>query len=131
LHDRELFQDLEIGQRSARFAVTLSADLRAYYGEHRIHFFFLRVDDHEIARVEVPEWVAVDAEVLGRVHAIVLDQCRRGLGYPVSIARAHEKAIVSGADRSVLRSMIEASLAQVGMHVSSSAKQASKRIHAV
>ncbi|HEX3244262.1 MAG TPA: hypothetical protein VHX16_02550, partial [Chloroflexota bacterium] len=65
------------------------------------------------------------------VQAVVLDQCQRGLGYPVSIARAHEKAVVTGADRTVVRMMIEAALAQGGLHVSSSAKQASKRIHAV
>ncbi|MFN0070062.1 MAG: DNA double-strand break repair nuclease NurA [Chloroflexota bacterium] len=131
LHDRELFHDLEIGQRSARFAVTLNPDLAGYYEDHRVHFFFLRVDEDEIARVEVPEWIASDESALGLVQSVILDQCQRGLGYPVAIARAHEKAIVTGADRSVLRSMIEATLAQAGIQVSSSAKQSSKRIHAV
>jgi hypothetical protein len=131
LHDRELFTDLEIGQRSARFAVTLSSDLETYYEGHRIHFFFVRIDDDEIARVEVPEWVATDVAALQLVHTIVLDQCQRGLGYPVSIARAHEKAVVTRADRSVVRTLIESRLAYDGLHVSSSAKQASKRVHAV
>jgi hypothetical protein len=131
LHDRELFQSLEIGERSARFAVTLSRDLAEYYGGHRVHFFFLRVDVDEIARVEVPEWVAMDEDSLDLVQAVVLDQCQRGLGYPVSIARAHEKAVVSGADRAVVRTMIESALARVGIHAANSAKLASKRIHAV
>lgn len=131
LHDRELFRSLQVGQRSARFAVTLNAELSSYYAGHRVHFFFLRVDDDEIARIEVPEWIATDDAALALVHGVVLDQCQRGLGYPVAIARAHEKAIVTGADRSVLRTMIEATLAQAGISVSSSAKQASKRIHAV
>jgi hypothetical protein len=131
LHDRELFVDLQVGQRSALFAVTLNRELETYYAGHRIHFFFLRVDDDEIARIEVPEWVAADDPALELVQALVLDQCQRGLGYPVSIARAHEKAVVTGADRTVVRMMIETALAQDGLHVSSSAKQASKRIHAV
>jgi hypothetical protein len=131
LHDRELFQGLEIGQRSARFAVTLSRDLAEYYGGHRIHFFFLRVDNNEVARVEVPEWVATDDAAVDLVQSVVLDQCQRGLGYPISIARAHEKAVVTGADRAVVRTMIESALARVGIHAANSAKLASKRIHAV
>jgi hypothetical protein len=131
LHDRELFQDLDIGQRSARFAVSLSRDLANYYGGHRVHFFFIRVDDDEIARVEVPEWVATDSSALDLVQGVVLDQCQRGLGYPVSIARAHEKAVVTGADRAVVRNMIESALARAGLHAANSAKLASKRIHAV
>lgn len=131
LHDRELFRDLALGQRSARFAVTLSKDIGQYYVGHRIHFFFLRVDADEIARVEVPEWVVQDPAALDLVHAVVLDQSQRGQGYPVAIARAHEKAIVSGADRSILRTMIESQLVQAGLSAASSAKQASKRVHAV
>ena len=131
LHDRDLFWDLRAGQRSARFAVNLSGDVAAFYGDHRIHFFFIRIDDDEIARVEVPAWVATDEAALDLVQSVVVDQCQRGLGYPVVIARSHEKAIVTGADRSVLRDMIEAQFARSGLYASSSAKQASKRVHAV
>ncbi|HIC70299.1 MAG TPA: hypothetical protein EYO90_12345, partial [Candidatus Latescibacteria bacterium] len=53
----------------------------------------------EIARVEVPKWVAEDPPLLDLVHAVVCDQADKGQGYPVSLSEAHEKAVVRGADR--------------------------------
>jgi len=96
--DRELFSALlEPGERSALFFST-SRILKKYYDPHQVHFFYLRTDD-EIARVEVPGWVAMDSNRLNLAHTLVLDQCQRGQGYPVALAEAHEKAVVTGADR--------------------------------
>jgi len=68
------------------------------YGEHHIHFFYVHVGA-EIGRVEVPQWVAEDGELLDLVHACVCDQSEKGRGYPVVLAEAHERAVVRGADR--------------------------------
>lgn len=130
LPDRELFEDLEEGERSTVFAVTLHEKLEAYYGGQRVHFFYLQTGK-ELARVEVPEWVASDAERLALVHAVVYDQCQRGQGYPVALTRAHEQAVVRAADRAQLLLVLERQLAQYGLVLRSSEKASAKRLRAV
>ncbi len=126
VQDRELFSNLlSRGERSALF-VSQSSVVQKHYGGHSVFFFYVRVDD-EIARVEIPQWVATDETLLNLAHALVLDQCRRGNGYPVALSEAHEKAVVTGADREQFWQLVESSL--VGEHLSapSSAKSRSKR----
>ena len=130
LHDRTLFEHLQRGQRSALFAVTLGQQLEHYYAGQRIHFFFLNVGS-EIARVELPEWVAEDPAKLELVHAVLYDQCQRGQGYPTSLTRAHEQAIVRTADRNMVRVLLEGMFAQQGIRAAFSEKEAAKRLRAV
>jgi len=125
VRDRELFSNtLSQGERSALFIS--SSKVQKRYGEHTIYFFYLNVDD-EIARVEVPRWVAVNESLLNLVHALVLDQCWRGHGYPVALSEAHEKAVITGADREQFWQMVESSLVNEHMSIASSAKSQSKR----
>jgi hypothetical protein len=128
--DRLLFADLAPGQRSALFAVTLQERLAAYYRGQRVHFFYLNVGS-EIARVEVPEWVARDPGALDLVQAALVDQCERGQGYPVALTRAHEQALVRAADRAGVRTLIASMFAQAGLTTAFSEKEAAKRIRAV
>jgi hypothetical protein len=126
VQDRELYSSiLEQGERSAVF-VSQSSVVQKYYGVNQVYFFYLRIDD-EIARVEIPQWVATDDGLLDLAHALVLDQCRRGHGYPVALSEAHEKAVVTGADRELFWQVVESSL--IGEHLPSlsSAKSWSKR----
>ena len=44
------------GERSDVFATT-SSIVERYYGEHEVHFYYLNAGE-EIARVEIPAWVA-------------------------------------------------------------------------
>ena len=130
LPDRELFRDLRPGERSARFSVTLSKDLGAYYAGHTPQFFYLNVGS-ELARVELPPWTGNDPERLALVHAVVFEQCRKGLGYPVVLARAHEQALVSMGDRLTFQYMLDGVLARQGIPARPSEKQLSKRLRAV
>jgi hypothetical protein len=84
---------LEPGQRSPRFRS--AATVTAAYDEP-IDFVYLHAGA-EIARIEIPAWV--DPVGLDRLCAMVLDQCRKGLGYPVALAESHEQAVVRGPDR--------------------------------
>ena len=93
---------------------------------HRVYFFYLRVDD-EIARIEVPEWVAKDEGLLNLAHTLVLDQCQRGHGYPVALSEAHEQAVVTGADRENFWALVESSLVEEHLPTPTSAKSQSKR----
>ena len=126
IRDRELFSHLlDEGERSALFA-SRSSIVRKRYGPHRVYFFYLKVED-ETARVEVPQWVALDEDRLKLTHTLILDQCRRGHGYPVALAEAHEQAVVTGADRSSFQHLLELSLAEEKIEITTSAKSKSKR----
>jgi hypothetical protein len=126
VQDRELFSSLLApGERSAVFA-NQSFIVEKHYGTHRVHFFYLRVDD-EIARVEVPRWVATDGDLLNLTHVLVLDQCRRGQGYPVALSEAHEQAVVREADKQSFWQLVESLLAEGKLPALTSAKSRSKR----
>ncbi len=126
VQDRELFINLlGQGERSALF-ISQSSIVQKRYREHRVYFFYLRLDD-EIARVEIPQWVAKDEGLLNLVHALVLDQCRRGLGYPVALSEAHEKAVVTTADREEFWRVVESLMVEEKMPTPTSAKSFSKR----
>ncbi len=125
IRDRELFSSLlSRGERSALFISP--SKIQKHYGEHEVYFFYLRVDD-EIARVEIPRWVATGENLLNLVHTLVLDQCQRGQGYPVALSEAHEKAVVTGADREYFWQLVESSLLEERIPSLSSAKSRSKR----
>jgi len=126
VQDRELFSNLlGEGERSAVF-ISQSSIVQKRYGVHLIYFFYLRVDD-EIARIEIPQWVALEESRLNLVHTLVLDQCRRGQGYPVALSEAHEQAVVTTADRENFWQLVESSLIEEHMPSFGSAKSQSKR----
>jgi len=124
--DRELFMDvLEPGERSALF-MSPSKITKERYGEHRIYFCYIRLEE-EVARVEMPRWVAENNELLDIVHGLVLDQCRRGHGYPVALSEAHEQAVVTGADRTEFWQLVESLCVEEKIPTLTSAKSFSKR----
>jgi NurA domain len=130
LPDRELFRTLRPGERSARFSMTLSKSVAQYWEGQVPQFFYLNVGS-ELARVEVARWTGDEAERLSLVHAVVSDQCRKGLGYPVVLARAHEQALVSMGDRMAFQYVLDGILARQGVPARPSEKQLSKRMRAV
>ena len=60
------------------------------------------------------------------VHTLIYDQCIKGQGYPVALARAHEQAIVRAADRRAFLSMVEGSLLRAELPATDSRKRESK-----
>jgi len=127
VQDRALYSSmLSQGERSDLF-VSQSSVVKKRYGAHRVYFFYLKVDD-EIARVEIPQWVATDESRLNLVHSLILDQCRRGNGYPVALTEAHEQAVVTGVDRESFWQLVESSLVDEHLPSLGSAKSQSKRM---
>ncbi len=125
VQDRELFLNLlGEGERSALFIS--QSKIQKHYGGNQVYFFYLRMED-EIARIEIPQWVATDANLLGLVHTLVYDQCRRGQGYPIALSEAHEQAVVTGADRENFWQLVASSLIEEHLPSLSSAKSRSKR----
>ncbi len=126
VQDRELFLSLlNDGERSALF-ISRSSIVQKHYGEHQVYFFYLRTGD-EIARVEIPRWVATDTVRLNLAHSLILDQCRRGHGYPVALSEAHEQAVVTNADKEQFWQLVESTLIAEHLPTIGSAKSQSKR----
>ena len=116
---------LNPGQRSPLWRS--SAKIQDYYEEQCIYFCYLHVGT-EVARVEVPEWVALDATMMTRAMSLVIAQVQKGYGYPVALAEAHNQAVVRGGDRSRFFGLLEQQMIRAGLrNVGTSYKEARKR----
>jgi hypothetical protein len=119
-----LAERLAEGQRGPLFVSMSRINVEAY-GPHLVHFFYMRVG-RELARVELPRWVAQDPAQVDLAHTLVYDQCVKGEGYPVALARAHEQAIVRSADRRAFQRMVDGSLQRADLPNTTSRKRESK-----
>ena len=130
--DRQLFQGLlGPGERSAVFGIQ-SRSGQHYLGDLALHFFYLNVGRPGkpwLARVEIPAWVAKDAERLDNLQAVLAQQCQI-LGnrpFPYLIHRAHEVAVVSLDEKEQVENMIAKELRGRGVEVEEgSSKQFAK-----
>ena len=128
--DRDLFAEiLDYGERSAVFQLE-SPEVKDQYGDHATCFFYLQVGT-EVARVEIPGWLARQPDRVRLVHQLVLDQVERGFGYPAALIEAHERAIVRAADRDDFAHLLERELAAAYLRVPHSEKYVSKRLRAL
>ncbi len=121
VNDTALFAHLlKPGQRSAIFG--LASQSRAQYtGDLALHFFYLNtaIDPQtpNIARVEIPQWVAHDTEALNTLHAVLIWQSRRvpHTPYPYILRRAHEVAVVRREDRQAVETWLKRELLAHGL----------------
>lgn len=128
--DRDLFAEaLDYGERSAVFQVA-SQNVEQEYGAHATCFFYLNVGT-EIARVEIPKWLAHQPDRVRLAHQLVLDQVERGLGYPAALIEAHERAVVRAAERDEFSELIERELLTAHLRLPTSEKHVSKRLRAL
>jgi len=127
LSDARLFSELlpNAGERSQAFGSN-APNLKLYPDEHRVFFFYLNVRT-EIARIEIPRWVAEDQALLDMAHVLIYDQAVKGQGYPVSLAEAHERAIVRGPERESFFRLVEQSFIRQNLPVLQTRKAISKR----
>ena len=68
-------------------------------------FSYLHVGD-EIARVELPAYLADDQSAIAHLIEVVLDQVEKGKGYPIALSEAHEQAVVKAVDRDFFYRML-------------------------
>ncbi|MFQ5614000.1 MAG: DNA double-strand break repair nuclease NurA [Anaerolineae bacterium] len=112
LIDREVFDFLGPGERSALFVIESQANEYYQARGHSVHFFYLNVGQAgrgKLARVEVPVWVATDPDRLNILHAALIRQAwltRREFPYPYALTRAHELAVITTAERQALERLI-------------------------
>jgi hypothetical protein len=110
---------LKPGMRSAVFGIESSSS-EQFNGPLRLHFFYLNVGFEnlpQLARVEIPAWVADDRDLVNTLHATLLFQCRMtgSVPYPYILHRAHEIAVVGLAEREQIGAMIDIELRRNGV----------------
>lgn len=104
-----------------------SARIIDLYGEHVIYFCYVHVGS-EIARIDVPIWVAEDSAMLNSALSLMLAQVQKGYGYPVALAEAHNQAVVRGGDRTRFFALLEQQMIKAGLrNVGTSYKETRKR----
>jgi hypothetical protein len=107
------------------------ASICAAYPAHlKPYFLYLHVSD-EIARLELPAWVAADDMLVDLLVKVVVDQVKKGYGYPVALAEAHEQAVVKGPDREIFYHLITKLGIEQRRRTKVSLKSAKKRSVAV
>lgn len=96
--------------------------------DNEVCFFYLKTGpgDGQLARVDLPMWVARDKEALNQVHALLVDQCRIIGNYPYVITRADEIAVVGRRDQEELENRIHLRMEEQGIHLTTTSKQLSK-----
>ncbi|MEH1824308.1 MAG: DNA double-strand break repair nuclease NurA [Nostoc sp.] len=116
---------LKPGQRSTLWRS--NSPILELYGDQTIYFCYVHVGT-EIARIEVPAWVAENAAMLDQALGLMLAQVQKGYGYPVAIAEAHNQAVVKGGDRARFFALLEQQMIKAGLkNVGTSYKEARKR----
>ena len=96
IKDADIFKIiLRKGERSAIFRS--NAPILNLY-KAPIYFFFLNVGS-EVVRIEIPEFIAFDNDLLEKTCALILSQSNKGEGYPVVLKEAHEQAVIKSSER--------------------------------
>ena len=134
LPDVRLFDELlEIGARSGvwksgRLGSSTRSGAKASNegARHETCFFYLKIDDGEVARLEFPIWVAEKPAWIEQIHSLVLAQIRCGEGYPIALMEAHEHAVVRASEREAFYLLLEELMRARGMQPRRSNKSRSK-----
>jgi hypothetical protein len=114
------------GERSAIF-IRQSPTNRDYEeaGQEIFHCYLNVSADRaraQIARLEMPAWVAQDPVRRDLLHGVVWRQCQVLGGYPYVLARAHELALISTDERHSLEDMVMGALRRRGVDARPSEK---------
>ncbi len=127
LTDAQMFQALltNPGDRSPLFG-SAARSLDLYPERQKISFFYLSVGQ-EIARVEIPQWVAEAPDLRDQAHVLCFDQAQKGQGYPICLAEAHERAVVRGPEREAFGRLVENAFVRERLPLLQTRKALSKR----
>jgi hypothetical protein len=129
LTDRDVFLNLlPPSHRSAIFRLHLSIGVPQQRRDRTIYFFYLKTgSENQVARIEVPEWVAMDPALMELVHAGILRDGQATNGFPYSLIRAHELAVVTDSERQALDHWITTICLEHGLQLQPSQKAMTKR----
>jgi hypothetical protein len=117
---------LEPGQRTGLWKSS-NAILKHYGDRHAVYFCYVHVGT-EIARIDLPAWVAEDEALREFALGATIAQVQKGYGYPVALAEAHNQAVVRGGDRQRFFALLEQQMIKAGLkNIGTSYKESRKR----
>ena len=133
LSDRFLFNDLRPNERGALFTPNSETNDRYEQasGGDRIVFTYANMSRLEeaknsaVARIELPKWAVDDPALLDTAQAAIFTNCEP-TSYPYVLARAHELAVVGGAEKEGLEQMLFQAMLRNGQMPEISFKAANK-----
>lgn len=102
---------LQPGERTTLFKH--NSKITSFYPKELQPYFYYLHTGFEIARIEVPAWIAHNESTIETISRIIYDQSTKGRGYPIALAEAHEQAVVKGPDREFFYHLIT----KLGMNV--------------
>ena len=127
LRDVTLFKNiLNPGERSVCFYGGINTLPRNEWPSYRIGFFYINVGS-EVARVEAPDYVLENQELLDRLHWVVYHQAQKGMGYPMALQEAHHFAVVKGEEREAFFRLVEGQFIRRGLPSRVTSKELRKR----
>lgn len=101
------FIDLKAPQGSRTILFRSNSKILKRYNEDlKIYFFYINTGS-EVARVELPAYVANDTKLLALIHNVISLQCKVGFGYPIVLSEAHLQAVVTKRDREIFYDLIK------------------------
>jgi len=92
-----------------------------------IYFFFIRIKDRDVLRVEIPDWLVSDPAAIDRLHASILTDSL-ALGYPYALAAAHQNVVIPYDVGDALRQLALETYVREGGYYFISAKKRAKGI---
>ncbi|NPV87876.1 MAG: DNA double-strand break repair nuclease NurA [Anaerolineae bacterium] len=96
---------IPVGRRSALFKHAPARNRPYQAAETAVYFFFIRLTEKEVVRVEIPQWLA-QPETVEQVHASALADSF-SLGYSYALTQAHRMVVISQDVADALRQRAE------------------------
>ncbi len=90
------------------------------------HFFYYNTG-YEVARIEIPGYIAQDEKKIKMLASLIQNQVEKGHGYPIAIAEAHDQAVVKSGDRDMFYQMVTMIGIDQKRHILPSQKSIKKR----
>ena len=118
-------EGLKPGQRSAIFTYAGSRNLIFQKYDIEIHFFFIRIGERDIVRVEIPSWVSSNSSTVDLIQASILKDSA-ALGYSYSLAMAHKGVSISMEIANMLHDVATKEYIARGGRIYTSAKMRAK-----
>lgn len=123
LFDIHLFSSvLRVGERSTVMVQNSPRNFsyKQHNPSHEIAFFYIKVGNGQrsnVARVDIPMWVARDPQAVDDLHAMLLRQSvmQGRTPYPYALTRADELAYVSAKDKAKLDELVHIELRRQGI----------------
>jgi hypothetical protein len=128
IKDRDLYEIiLQKGERSAIFRS--NAPILNLY-RSPVYFFFLNIG-REVVRIEIPEFIANNKNLLETTCALILSQSEKGEGYPVVLREAHEQAVIKNPEKVFIEDLFIELLRKKGIKFNYNYKYISKKTRSI